>query len=304
MTKSFESFKNSYGTYNDYLNRGYLQAYKPIPSNIAPLDKVLNGGFRGGSYVIGGEPAAGKSAFALFLAMMASISGAKVMFCSLEMSRYQCIERCASFWSLQTGKEFAWSLAWQLGLKARQKDREAKRQGKAESFVIDAHKNDPVVMAVDRLEKECSGLIIADAEELHDIAGIEQAAISGREAGLDMVIVDYLQIINAGDIANEYERVTTVSRRLRHLGTLLNIPIVALSSCSRDGNNKPPSMHNFKGSGNLEYDAVAAAIIRANKEDSTIRELHVVKNRTGMVTDPEKPLYFRFDGAHGNFELV
>lgn len=304
---SFEQFKGQFGSIEDYLNRGYLNGGRPIPSNIPPLDNLLCGGFRSGLHVIGGEPAAGKSAFGLFVAMMSALSGANVMYCTLEMSRYQCIERCASFWSLETGLPFNGGRTWEYALKARERDRAARQQGRIEEYVKEAMSNDPVIVGVNRFAERCSSLVIADTEPLHDIAGIEQTTAAGVQAGLDMLIVDYLQFVSAGDIAEEYQRVSTVSKRLNRLGVTLNIPVIALASCARPNNKstaQAPNMHVFKGSGDIEYHALSASIITVEPDEPSTRKLHVVKNRFGGLTSPSTCIQFSFDGAHNKFDLL
>lgn len=306
MSKSFEDFKNRFGSIEDYLNHDYLNGGRPIPSNIAPLDSVLSGGFRSGLHIIGGEPAAGKSAFGLFLSMMASIGGANVMYCTLEMSRGICIERCASFWSLETGLPFNGGRTWEYALKAREQNRKAKRQGKTEQYIKEAIQNDPVVAGTYKFAHECSSLVIADTEPLHEISGIEQAAAEGAKSGLDLLIVDYLQFVNLDGVLDEYTRVSSVSKRLNRLGVVLNIPVIALASNRRDESkgSKPPNMHMFKGSGDIEYHALSASIIAVDHEDPTTRSLHIVKNRFGRLTNPDSPIRFSFDGEHNKFDLL
>lgn len=302
---TFEEFKSQFGTIEDHLNHHYLNGVRPIPSNIAPLDELLCGGFRNGMHVIGGEPAAGKSAFGLFLGMMAALSGTNVMYCTLEMSRSQCIDRCASFWSLETGHPFDGGNTWKYALGAQQKERKAKQQGKTSDYIKEAMKSDPVVIGAYRFADACKGLCIADTETIHDIEGLEQLTEEGAQAGLGMLIIDYLQLINDGSSNDEYGRITRVSRRLAHLGTRFSIPVLALTACNRSSNMQDrPSMHSFKGSGGIEYDAVSASIIAMDEEDASIRRLHVVKNRFGGITSYDTPILFTFDGAHNNFKLL
>ena len=66
---------------------------------------------------------------------------------------------------------------------------------------------------------------------------------------------------------------------------------------------KPPGMHSFKGSGDIEYHALSASVIERPVDDPDARRLHVVKNRFGGVTDPDSPIRLLFDGAHNSFSL-
>lgn len=299
VDKVWDGYRDSFGGLGDYFRSHYLTAVPPMPSNIAPLDALLCGGFRPGLHVVGGEPAAGKSAFGLFLSMMAALSGGRVLYVSLEMSRGQCIERCASFASLSTGQPFRWGDVWRLALGARER---AERGGECIETCM-AH--DPVALALKALEERFAGLAIADGSTIADMADIERTAEDGRKSGLGLLVVDYLQYVSVDGITDEYARVSSASKRLNMLGVRLGLPVIALASCSRAGNakGKPPDMHSFKGSGDIEYHALSASVIERSPDDPDARRLHVVKNRFGGVTDPDSPIRLLFDGAHNSFSL-
>lgn len=303
----WEEFRDSYGTMQSFLERGYLNSGSPVPSNIQPLDSLLCGGFRPGLHVLGGEPGSGKSAFGLFVSMMSALSGARAMYISLEMSRSQCMSRCLSFASTTTGHPFEWGNMWELARRARGQRDEALRRGDAAGFAREFNETDPVALAASSLESRCPGLLIADSQSLHEISGIESALRRGRECGLDIAVVDYLQYVGEEGTASEYDRVSSVSKRLNMLSVELSVPILALASCSRAGNKtkETPDMHAFKGSGDIEYHALSAMVIDRDPEGSDLdRRLHVVKNRFGGVTDSETCIRLRFDGAHNSFALA
>lgn len=305
--ETWKTFRDSYGTVQSFLERGYLDSGSPVPSNVPPLDSLLCGGFRPGLHVLGGEPGSGKSAFGLFVSMMSALSGSRVMYVSLEMSRAQCMSRCLSFISLSTGSEFQWGNMWELARNERERRSEAMKKGDVAELANEFTATDPVALAASALEERCPGLLIADTQPLHDIAGIENALHEGRACGLDLAIIDYLQYIGEEGTASEYDRVSSVSKRLNLLAVRLNIPIIALASCSRAGNKNAnaPDMHSFKGSGDIEYHALSAMVIDRDPSGPDLdRRLHVVKNRFGGVTDPATCIRLRFDGAHNSFALA
>lgn len=309
MPTAWEAFSQSFASFEDYLQFEYMDTKPPVPSNIPPLDDLLSGGFRPGLSILGGAPGDGKSAFLLFLAMMMALSKKRVLYVSAEMSRRECVERCASFWSLYTGKEFSWSYAWKLGLQAKERAEKAAENGTFDEFQKQLAA-DPMALAIAKLQENCSTLIIADNDALRDVAGIEDIIMRGTDCGAEVIIVDYLQYLNDGDNKEEYSRVTDISKRLNTAGQRYGVPVIAASAVNRETNKKAqskdyvPNMHGLKGSGQLDYDAVLACIIDQDPEQNWKRRLHIVKVRYGRTTNAETCLKFSFDGAHNSFELL
>lgn len=309
MPSEWDRFREGYGDARSFIERGYLSAGSPVPSNVPPLDAALCGGYRPGLHVIGGEPGAGKSALGLYVSMRSAMVAARVMYVSLEMSAAQCWERCASYVSIQPGSPctpFRWGDTWRIGAEARRRLETAAMRGASQECYDDLLKTDPVAVASAELERSCPGLVLADAAALHNVDGIRDAARRGRSAGLNLLVVDYLQYVECEGVTDEYTRVSAVSKALNRLGVELSMPVLALASCNRAGNRKgePPSMHSFKGSGDIEYHSLSAAIVEADPEDKATRKLHIVKNRFGSVTGADDPILFRFDGSHNSFEPV
>lgn len=299
----WEELRDSYGGPMRYLSEGYLHASSPVPTNIPPLDECLCGGMRPGMHVLGGEPGAGKSALGLFLSMTSALSGANVMFLSLEMSAAQCWSRCLSHLSLQTEKPFRWGDVWRLAADERERQSREMQRGNIKEYMEGFMERDPVGKAACLALDKCPGLLIADTEEVHEIAGIEEAAKKARPLGLSLLVVDYLQYVDCATATDEYGRVSTVSKRLNRLGVDLDVPVLALASHNRAANNSKPSMHSFKGSGDIEYHAVSAWVLERDTETPGRRVLRVVKNRFGTTTN-EDGIPLTFDGAHNSFELA
>lgn len=303
--EAWEEFRDGYGSYEDLLQRGYLDAPLPVPTGIGPLDAVLSGGMRCGLHTLGGEPGAGKSALSLFIAMQAALRGANAFFVSLEMQRVQCVARCASLLSLSGVRTpFRWADWEELGREARRGRDSASRAGTLRAFVDGFTRSDPVASAVYALKEACPGLCIADAPELHDLRELGRAVERAAGCGASLVVVDYLQNVSTGEQQTEYDRISGISRALNALGNCHGIPVLALSSMNRQSNAKTaPDMHGLRGSGQLEYDSVSSWVILKDgdprPDGSQPVALHVVKNRFGP--SGAEPLRFDFDGAHNNF---
>lgn len=297
----WEALSSRYGDPDKYLTSGYLNAGSPIPTNIPPLDEALCGGLRPGMHVLGGEPGAGKSALGLFISLMSALSGARVMFLSLEMSANQCWGRCLSCVSLATDKPFRWGDAWRMGAKERERQAEAMRDGRIQERVDEFMRSDPVALAAHRIKEKCPGLLIADGSDVQGIDDITRRAAEWRRAGVSLLVVDYLQYIGCEGITDEYNRVSSVSKKLNMCAVELGMPILALASNNRASGSGKPSMHSFKGSGDIEYHALSAWVLERDAEDAGARTLHVVKNRFGSTISDG--IRLAFDGAHNSFSL-
>ena len=112
-----------------------------------------------------------------------------------------------------------------------------------------------------------------------------------RVGGLDLVVVDYLQLLTpAGNGQNRYEQVSEISRQLKVLATEMCVPIICLAQLSRDlesRQNKRPMLSDLRDSGSLEQDANVVMFLyreaQYNQECShpKIAELNIAKIRHG-----------------------
>ena len=118
------------------------------------------------------------------------------------------------------------------------------------------------------------------------------------ESGLDLVIIDYLQLISGGKNygANRQQEVSDISRALKMLAMELNIPVIALCQLSRtveSREDKRPLMSDLRESGSIEQDAdIVAAIHNPNADKETPDtetpvpvQLIVLKHRNGPTKD-------------------
>ncbi|MGB9621454.1 MAG: DnaB-like helicase C-terminal domain-containing protein, partial [Brevinematia bacterium] len=220
-----------------------------------------------------GRPSMGKTAFALNLCLnmaMAKDYQKKVLFFSLEMSKEQLAQRLLSteskidLKSLRTGnvKESEW---------------------------------DSLLEAAIRL----SGLnIIIDDTPSSSIVDIKSKArkIFTKEKGIDIIIIDYLQIIEVprglSVIRSRNEEIGFISRSLKSLAKELNIPIIVLSQLSRSVEkriDKRPILSDLRESGSIEQDADLVAFLYRDEyynpdtDKKNIVEIIISKQRNGPV---------------------
>lgn len=277
-----------------------------VPTGIASLDAYLVDGMAPGVHVLMAQPGAGKSALALSVSMTVAAAGGNVLYCSLEMTRQQCIARCCSALSASdpTLSDFYWSGWERMGRQARL---EAERPGANPSDVLGRSDG---VRAMRRLRAVCPGLAFADGREVDGIDALRETVGSAADAGLDLLVVDYLQRLRPSEDARDgdrYRQVTEVSNGLTALTKALRVPALVISSMNREAmNTGKPTMGGGRGSGDIEYDAVTIWQLMRGREPpggdgARVVELHVTKNRRGPVTEDGEPIRLLFDGRHNSF---
>jgi len=210
-----------------------------IPSGFDDLDKLTSGFQKQELIIVAGRPSTGKSALALNFAHNAAIDHGKVVaFFSLEMSKEQLFLRLAA--------------------SAAKIDQRRLRTG-----FISQKDWEKLIQVVDKLHK--APIFVDDSSsltvlEIKSRARRIKADCRGR---LDMVIVDYLQLIapaSAGkrrNVSREQE-VSEVSRSLKAMAKELKIPVIALSQLSRaveHRDDKRPRLADLRESGAIEQDS-------------------------------------------------
>ena len=225
----------------------------------------------------------GKTTFALDVARNAALKfGASVGIFSLEMSDQQLVDRMLA---AEAGVD-----SWKL------------RTGKLS--------NDQEFEAVQQaMAKLSDAQIHIDDQAGNNILKMRSAARRLKnEHGLDLLIVDYLQLMSptatkASD--SMVQQVTEISRSLKILARDLEVPVIALSQLSRavEQRGGRPRLSDLRDSGSIEQDADVVMFIhredKINKESDrpNIAEIMVEKHRNGPVGSCE--LYF--DGKHVRF---
>lgn len=236
-----------------------------IPTGLADLDKLLGGLQRSDLIILAGRPGMGKTSLGLSIALQAARKWDKrIAMFSLEMSDEQLVQRLVS---AETGID---SQRLRLG---DIKDDEWSTLIQATNLLANTQiyiDDTPAISALE-LRTKC--------RRLH------------AEHGLDMVIVDYLQLMR-GDFRSEnrQQEISFISRSLKALARELNIPILALSQLSRQvesRHDKRPMLSDLRESGSIEQDADAVLFIyrdevyNPDSEFPNIAEIILSKHRSG-----------------------
>jgi replicative DNA helicase len=260
---------------------------KGIPTGFKTLDKILSGFQPSDLIVLAARPSMGKTALALSMAQKIAIESPKkrvVGIFSLEMSKEQLVDRlfCSVLgvdsWKLQHGK---------LDDKNFENMGEAMDKLSQASIFID----DSVGMSIPQLK--------AKARRLQ------------MEHGLDMIILDYLQLMSTGTPAyqgNRVQEISEISRSLKELGRELHVPILALSQLSRAvelRNPKIPQLSDLRESGAIEQDADVVLMLyrkdyyeeNVSEDEAGVTEVFIRKHRNG----PTGKVELRFDKTQMRF---
>jgi replicative DNA helicase len=130
-----------------------------------------------------------------------------------------------------------------------------------------------------------------------------KARLVKRRHGLDMLVVDYLQLMSGeGDSRNQ--QIEEISRGLKALAKELNIVVVALSQLSRNAANKSrPQLSDLRDSGAIEQDADIVMFLHREEVDNPgsqlkgFADLFIAKNRQGRIDD----VLLEYEGLYTRF---
>ena len=209
-----------------------------IPTGFLDLDKLLGGLQRSDLVILAARPSLGKSSLALNIAYnAANASGAHVALFSLEMGKEQLADRLLSSVSQID--------AYRL--------REY-RQGRQ----FDTEEGS-LVQAIGELSD--LPIWVDDTPLLNVVEMRSKARRLHIECGLDLIIIDYLQLMHGdgrGSGGNRVQEVSEISRSLKGLARDLDVPVLALSQLSRAIESRPdrrPMLSDLRESGSIEQDA-------------------------------------------------
>lgn len=124
--------------------------------------------------------------------------------------------------------------------------------------------------------------------------------------GLDLVIVDYLQLMQSDDERsreNEVAQLSKISRGLKKIAKRFNVPVLALASLNRDSSkraNKRHQLSDLRGCGSIEFDSDVVMFIAQSEERAGYSIVNIEKHRNGPVGD----VWLRFNPTLTKFESV
>jgi replicative DNA helicase len=239
-----------------------------IATGLHDVDALLKGGLRKGSLsLIAGRPGQGKSSWMQTVALHALELGKRVAFFSLEMPKDEVAARLLSATSGLDANLLSEGLLGDSDWQA-------------------------LILALEGVQRE--RVFISDTPSLTPAQLRAQAYQLMARHGIDLVMVDYLQLMESGGREqNRVEQVSVCSRALKRLAMELRLPVLAAAQLSRAVENradKEPQLSDLRESGSLEQDADIVMFVTRSEAESNLARLKVAKHRGGPVGAAE--LYF------------
>jgi len=250
------------------------------------LDEMTSGFQRGDMVLIAARPSMGKTTFVLNLAQHAALrSGKKIAIFSLEMSKEQlaykllCAEANVDMLKLRTGN-------------------------------LDDKDWENIARA--------SGPLAAAKIFIDDTAGVSVMEMRSKcrrlkmEHGIDMIIIDYLQLMSGSNPENRQQEVSEISRSIKAIAKEMQCPVIALSQLSRAPEQRAdhrPMLSDLRESGSIEQDADLVMFLYRDEyynketEDKSMAECIIAKQRNGPVGTVKLAWLGQFS-KFGNLDVV
>lgn len=273
ITKSFTAVKDALAESFDRLDELHKQGegLRGVPTGFKDLDDTLAGMQRSNLLILAARPGVGKTSFALNIAQSLTVKYKRpVGYFSLEMSREELVDRLLvaqadiDAWRLKTGK---------------------------------LSEEDFTKLSDAMGELAEAPLYIDDTPALSIIEMRTKARRLQVEHGLDMIVVDYLQLARSRQLENRVQEVSEISQGLKNLARELKIPVLALSQLSRAvevRGGKKPQLADLRESGSIEQDAdVVMFLFREDDQNVESVSLDIAKHRNGPLKSI--PLFFKGD---------
>ena len=242
-----------------------------LPTGLTDLDEKLMGLKPGTFVVVAGRPSMGKSAFAQTLASNTAQDGGVVALFSLEMSKEEVLTRLLSM----VGEVNSARIRSGVANNQQLWDRLLEAGGKIHDWKL--YLDDSPEPTVTEIRAKCRRL--------------------RYEEGLDLVIVDYLQLMPSTGVSssrnfeNRQQEIAEVSRSLKSLARELEIPVIGISQLNRAvelRKDKRPMLSDLRESGAIEQDADIVLFLyrdeyynEDNKAAQNLAEVLIAKHRSG-----------------------
>ena len=237
-----------------------------VPTGLTDLDRKTSGLQKSDLIILAARPSMGKTAFALCVAKNAAAKGNKVMIFSLEMSKEQLTQRLLAMEAMV--------------------DSDKMRKGDLNTEDWKA-----LSKAADSLDK--AKIFIDDTPGMPLMEMKNKCRRLKEKEGLDLVIVDYLQLMEMGGrVESRQLEIAALSRQMKQMARELECPVIALSQLSRASEQRKdnrPILSDLRDSGAIEQDADVVLFLYRDEvynpetEKPGECEVNVAKQRNGPI---------------------
>lgn len=281
---------------NVVLERGFIEIERlfnnkgettGIASGFRELDAKTSGFQKGDMVLVAARPSMGKTTFALNIAEYAALrEGKKIAIFSLEMSKEQlaykllCSEAHIDMLNLRTGN-------------LEDKDWESIARASGPLAAAEIFIDDTAGISIMEMRSKCRRLKM--------------------EHGIDMIVVDYLQLMSGGKGSeNRQQEVSEISRSIKALAKEMECPVIALSQLSRAPEARTdhrPMLSDLRESGSIEQDADIVMFLYRDEyynkdtEDKNVAECIIAKQRNGP-TGTVKLAWMGQFSKFGNLDVI
>ncbi len=273
LTKAFTSVRETLAESFDRLDELHKQGegMRGIATGFPDIDDALAGMQKSNLIILAARPSVGKTTLAMNIAQHVAVKEKKhVGFFSLEMSKEELVDRLLvgqadiDAWKLKTGK---------------------------------LSEDDFTKLSNAMGELAEAPLYIDDTPALSILEMRTKARRLQVEYGLDLIVIDYLQLARSRNLENRVQEVSEISQGFKNIARELKVPVFALSQLSRAvesrGGNKP-QLSDLRDSGSIEQDAdVVMFLYREDNDNPENMMLDIAKHRNGPLRSVA--LHFRGD---------
>ncbi len=273
LEKTFIPVKEALAESFDRLDELHKQeeGLRGVPTGFKDLDDTLAGFQKSNLIILAARPGIGKTTLALNIAQNLSVKYKRpVGFFSLEMSKEELVDRLLvaqadiDAWKLKTGK-------------LSEEDFTKLSNAMGELAEAPIYIDDTPAQSILEMRTKARRLQV--------------------EIGVDLLIVDYLQLARSRQLENRVQEVSEISQGLKNLARELKVPVLAVSQLSRaveQRGEKRPQLADLRESGSIEQDAdVVMFLWREDEENLENINLDIAKHRNGPLRSIK--LYFRGD---------
>lgn len=238
-----------------------------LPTGFKTLDEKTSGLHKSDLIILAARPGMGKTAFALNIAQQSAIKAdASVLIFSLEMSKEQLGQRL-------------------IAMQARVESEKLKKGD------LDRKDWDRINVALNELNG--TKIVIDDSPGISIMEMRNKCRRLKAEQGLDLIVVDYLQLMTYdGRADSRQQEISALSRNLKLLAREMDCPVIVLSQLSRAPElrqDKRPMLSDLRESGSIEQDADIVIFLyrddyyNENSEKPGVCEVHLAKHRSGST---------------------